>query len=308
MHEPHCRIYPGNRRPIGPEPQGWARVCETYEWLEKELGEERRANLRPVTDGLHTFEQAEQLADEERRRLELGLAPAHVLLAVLEERVGIKVVDLDLDETLSGASVVSARFGPAILVNRRHRAANLVYTVAHQLFHLLVREKALPTGRSAHLHVCTRQAGGDEADRVEDMADRFAVRLLLPPDHLIERLKDFVMWDGIARSTYLVSIARYFGVSVPVVFMQLALLKLAPLEQAVNSYRDPPFQEAIMHSGLEPGPERFRRLAVNGYLSERLSRGRLAELLGINVGDVDGVLRHYGAPGATRGIGIPLPR
>lgn len=290
--------------------QGWVRWCETYQWLEDSLGERPAGGLRPVMAVFSTFAQAADLAEQERARLELGETPAHGLLAALEERVGVKVLFLDLEESVSGASINSTRFGPAIVVNRRHRPGRRVFTLAHELFHLLVRGPVVRAGVPRGWHVCDGQSLGQKKDLVEQLADSFAGRLLMPAEHFIERLRQTVSESGAASPVDLICLARYFGVSVQAVFVQLGVLRLAPWDVAMGAYRDPVFQEQIERAGPERAsePERFRRLAIKACLAEKISRGRLAELLEMNVADVDDVLQRYGAGGTDRGISLTLPR
>jgi XRE family transcriptional regulator, fatty acid utilization regulator len=289
--------------------EAWVHLCDVYAAIEQTLAEGRTAELRPVTGLFSSFEQAARLADEERARLDLGPTPAHVLLAVLEDRLGVKVFYLELEDSISGASMMSARFGPAILVNRRHTPGRRAFTLAHELFHLIVRGSVLRGGRQPLWHVCDGGTQHQKKDRVEQLADRFAGRLLMPPNQFIERLRLMTRDDGSIDQADLIGVARYFGVSVQAVFVQLGLLDLAPRELTMQAYRDPAFQEDLARVGGDTGPtpQRFARLAIKAHRAEHISRGRLAELLEIDAGDVDDVLRRYGAGGPDGGIAVALP-
>jgi Zn-dependent peptidase ImmA (M78 family) len=62
------------------------------------------------------------------------------------------------------------------------------------------------------LRVCAGVPSNDEKrDRVEQLADRFARRLLMPPDPFVDLLRLMVKSDG---SIDLIGVARYFGVNV----------------------------------------------------------------------------------------------
>src|ERR1041385_4970497 len=121
------------------ELQRFVARCVDYQRLEEWTGEVRTPDLRQPRAILSTYPQARALADDERKRLELGLTPAHQLLVVLEDRVGIKVLSLPIGARLSGASVYSDRFGPAILLNSSHSVQRQIFTLAHEYFHLLTR-------------------------------------------------------------------------------------------------------------------------------------------------------------------------
>lgn len=285
-------------------------LCVTYRQLEEWAGELRESELRAVRSILSTFEQAHALADQERKRLELGNAPAHQLLEVLEERVGIKVLALELEDAVSGASLQSARFGPAILLNGTHTPGRRVFTLAHEYFHLLTQGRVARSKGQQSLHVCEAQPPGVKKDRAEQLADQFAGRLLLPPEHFVEQLRLLRGEDGTIAQLDLVGLARYFGVSVQAVFVELAVLKLVPWEVTKQAYADPELQDAILRFGGEQSlePVRFRRLAVKAFLAERISRSRLAELLEVNVADVEDEVRRYGGGDARRGRRIALSR
>lgn len=285
-------------------------LCRTYRELEEWLGETRDPDVRPVRAILSTYEQAHALADQERKRLELGLAPGRQLLEAIEERVRIKVFALDLEDGVSGASIHSALVGPAVLVNRMHTPGRQVFTLAHEYFHLVTEGRVARSRGLQSLHLCEAQPPGARKDRAEQLADQFAGRLLLPPEHFVERLRLLRREDGTIDRLDLIGLARYFGVSVQAVFVELAVLKLVPWDEAKRAYGDPELQDQILQMGGEQAlePTRFRRLAVKAYLAERISRTRLAELLEVNVADVDEEVRHFGGGEPGRGVRIALPR
>ncbi|MGQ0765406.1 MAG: helix-turn-helix domain-containing protein [Gemmatimonadota bacterium] len=289
--------------------QRWAMWCEDYQELEKMADDVRPPDLRASERVLSSFSQAHRMADEERKRLDLGQAPAHQLLAVLEEKVRVKVAFMDLEDSLSGASMVGAGFGAAIVVNRRHVAGRRVFTLAHEYFHLLTRDRVSQTRGGQPIHICEADVPGAAKDRAEQLADQFAGRLLMPPETFVEQLHNLRKDDGTIDRADLVSVARYFGVSVQAVFVQLAVQRLVPWDLARDAYADPSLQDRIEDyaraEGLEPS--RFGRLAIRAWKSERISRARLAELLGVNFADVAAELARYGAQGEGGGVRLALP-
>jgi Zn-dependent peptidase ImmA (M78 family)/DNA-binding XRE family transcriptional regulator len=292
----------------------WIRRCGAYREIETATGEVRETDLRPVQRILSRFEQAHELAEEERMRLGLGLTPAHELLDALEERLGVKVLFADLEDSCSGASVESMRFGPAILVNRSHVAGRRAFTLAHEYFHLLTAGRVTGARGAQALHLCESEppdAPAKRKDRGEQFADQFAGRLLLPPEHFIERLKTLHRPDGTIERLDLIGLARYFGVSVQAVFVQLAGLKLVPWTLAKEAYADPSFQEHLASAGPAnegPKPKRFDRLVIKAFVAGAISRSRVAELLDVNIADVDEEVQRFGGDGAGGGIRVTLPR
>ncbi|MBV6522549.1 MAG: hypothetical protein MNPFHGCM_02697 [Gemmatimonadaceae bacterium] len=287
----------------------WVGLCEAYAWLEAELGEKRIEDLRPRTEPLDSFEVAAELAEEERSRLGLGPTPAHVLLGVLENRLGVKVFFRDLDEGLSGASVVSSRFGAAILVNGRHSPGRRAFTLAHEYFHLIARGPVVGVGRPGPLHWCDSAPATESKPKVEQLADAFAGRLLMPREPFIERLRWAMSRSGTVDERSIIGVARHFGVSVQAVFVQLAVQKLVPWSLAMDTYRAERVQESIAGAGPEMGlaPERFRRLVLIAYERGIVSRGKVAELLDVGYEDVGDEARRHGGGGADRGLSVTLP-
>lgn len=292
------------------ELQRFVTLCSEYRRLEEWTGEERSADLRQPRAILSSYPQARALADEERKRLDLGLTPAHQLLFLLEERVGIKVLSLPVGNHLSGASVYSERFGPAILINRSHPAGRQLFTLAHEYFHLLTRGRVTGSKGARPAHLCEARAPGETRDRGEELANQFAAQLLVPVDHFIEQIRRLVDAKRTLSTLDLVGLARYFGVSVQAVLTRMAMLKMIPWETAREAYADPELSETLKTDGGEqiPEPARFKRLAVKAYLAEQISRSRLAELLDVNIADVDSVVGRFGGEEAGRDVNFVMPR
>ncbi|MBI2072747.1 MAG: ImmA/IrrE family metallo-endopeptidase [Gemmatimonadetes bacterium] len=240
--------------------------CAEYRQLEEQTGDLASLTPRPALRPPTTFEQAHRLADEERKRLELGVTPGRVLLDVLEEQTG----------------------------------GRQVFTLAHEYFHLLTGPPA--EGNEPGVHVCDVLSGpAGRKSRDEQLADQFAGRLLLPPEPFIDRLQQLRRSDGSIDRRDLIDVARYFGVSVQAVFVALARLKLVSWELVNAGYADDELQQAIVRSGGEqvPEPKRFRRLAVKAYRLGAITRGRLAELLEVGLPEVAGELDRYGGEGGA---------
>lgn len=291
------------------EMRRFATRCHDYRQLEEWTGEAREPDLRRPHRVFSTFEQAQTLADDERKRLELGLTPAHQLLEVLEERVGVKVLYTGLEEGISGASINSRRFGPAILVNQSHPAGRRLFTLAHEYFHLLTEGRVAGSKGASAAHLCEARKPDEKKDRAEQLADQFAGQLLMPRQHFIEQLQRLIRPDKTMEALDLIGVARYFGVSVQAVFVRMAVLKVVPWDVANKAYNDPEVQNGIK-GGVEeePKPRRFKRLAVKAFLADEISRSRVAELLDINVVDVAEEVRRWGGGDAGRGVKLALPR
>ena len=106
-------------------------------------------------------------------------------------------------------------------------------------------------------------------------------------------------------------VGQYFGVSTQAVLVQMAARGMISWDQYKKIYTDPVFKERLLRdrsSEIGKEPQRFRDLAMKAYLMERISRERLAELLGINVAEVSEVLENYGGvKGMRDGVRLTLP-
>lgn len=292
------------------ELQRFVARCVDYQRLEEWTGEGRTPDLRQPRAILSTYPQARALADDERKRLELGLTPAHQLLVVLEDRVGIKVLSLPIGTHLSGASVYSDRFGPAILLNSSHSVQRQVFTLAHEYFHLLTRGRVTGSKGARPVHLCEATKPGVTRDRGEELANQFAAQLLVPVQHFVDQIKQLVDDKKSLGNPDLVGLARYFGVSLQAVLTRMAMVKMIPWESAREAYADPELQQALKAEGGEQvlEPARFKRLAVKAHLAEQISRSRLAELLDVNIADVDREVRRFGGEEAGHDVHFVMPR
>ncbi len=282
-----------------------------YRQLEEWAGEQREPELRSVPAILSTYEQARALAIEERRRLDLGVTPAHQLVGVLEDSLGVKVLFLELDDGLSGASILSEAFGPAVLVNRAHSPGRRAFTLAHEYFHLLTRGRVVGSRGAQAVHVCGAPAPEGKKDRAEQLADQFAGELLMPREHFVEQIRRLVREDRTIEAVDLIGVARYFGVSVLAVFVRMAALRMISWEKAKETYEHPETRAEIANTAdadQGPQPIRFKRLAVKAFLAGQISRSRVAELLDVNVVDVDQEVRKFGGEEGGHGLRVSMPR
>lgn len=283
--------------------------CGDYQWLEESTGEARVPDLRSPRAILSTYHQARDLAEQERKRLDLGLTPAHQLLLVLEDRVGIKVLAMPVGKKLSGASLHSERFGQAILLNSSEQPRRQVFTLAHEYFHLLTRGRVTGSKGAQPAHLCEARVLGQTRDRGEELANQFAGQLLMPVDHLVEQIRRHTDESGSLDVPSQVALAQYFGVSVQAILTRMAMLKMIPWDVAREAPADPDLRLFRTNGDdLVCQPLRFKHLAVKAYRDEQISKSRLAELLGVNVADVDQESARFGGKDSGHDVNVTLPR
>ena len=119
------------------------------------------------------IEDAEGAADSLRKLWELGIDPIPMLAELLEEK-GVKVIALDLPESVSGSKAMVQRPElpelPVIVVNQTHNGERQRFTLAHELAHLVLSTEGL-----------------SEAEE-EKAADRFAGAFLMDKEMMVRLL------------------------------------------------------------------------------------------------------------------------
>src|SRR5258708_2518847 len=73
----------------------------------------------------------QKMAEEERQRLQLGTRPVKDMAELLEIQ-GIRVLDVEMDEDISGVFMGDVQIGLSIFINPKHYAFLHVFTLAHQ--------------------------------------------------------------------------------------------------------------------------------------------------------------------------------
>lgn len=271
-------------------------LCREFQWLEAQLEDERVPDLRPLSRPPVSYEETWRLANEERKRLDLGATPAWSLLEALEERVNVRVLSFESDWALSGASLVGS-CGPAIFLNRIHPQTRRVFTLAHEFFHLLVNEQG---GRPhvAWANACSAEPGGKP--REESLADQFAAEFLMPREAIEERIADEHSHAQPLTGPAVIHLAVSFGVSTQAMLFRLGNLGRLGKGAPAELYSDPNVRQQDQevrwdaeHPPVEP--RRFRTLAASAFLAGFVSRAKLAELIDVPLPDIEDWVAPYRA-------------
>jgi len=255
------------------------RLCEQYHNLEVWCDEHRRC-LLPQAEGnaaSFRYSDAECLAKQVRSALELGDRPGQSLLRVLEEVCGLKVFHLPFEPTGSAACTVGQIYGPAILLNARAVHWRRNFDLAHELFHILTWS------------IFRGVAEGDEATpdgREEQFATCFAGNLLMPEETVKQAIAARTRKGKVAFKD-LFDIARQFDVSVEAILWRMKFLFNRTEEEThsdINRYQAVGrIGEADRERDDPPArPARFWALALKAFSKGDISKGVLAEYLGIS--------------------------
>lgn len=271
----------------------------------------------------HAVQQGEQVADQERMRLRLGVAPIASLAEVLETQ-GIRTALVDLPEDVSGLTLSHLTVGLFVIANRSHHFLRRRFSYAHEYAHVLLDRDRLGGISRA----------GDRDDLIEVRANAFAASLLLPEEGVRRfmtaigkggpsRLQADVFDESCvvevraraapeSRDVQLYEVAEladHFGVSRLAALYRLRNLRLitdAELEDLkhqeesgkgrhVAALLDLP--EVDHEAARNEFRHRFLSLALEAFRKSEISRAKLVELAGmVDLGpeDVTRLLRETG--------------
>jgi Zn-dependent peptidase ImmA (M78 family)/transcriptional regulator with XRE-family HTH domain len=244
------------------------------------------------------IDQGRAVAEGERARLRLGSQPIGDVVALLE-RQGIKVLDWQMPDTSSidGALFASAETGPSILLNKAAPSARRQFTAAHEYAHLLFDLD----GDQAE--VCFRGGG---AALAEKRANAFAAEFLSPTSGVLE----FLETRGVPKKRPVtvgdvVELQRYFNVSYEATLWRLLNLGLIDADEREDMAQFRPsalirelgFQ--IQANGDSSSSNRFASLAFGAWQAGKITRGKLAELLGVTKAEVEDLTRSAATLGAA---------
>lgn len=270
------------------------RVCRDYGLFEELLAVERDAipTVFPKrTLDLEKFSRndAYDLAEDIRAKMNLGTYPAQVLVRVLEDQYGIRF----FSENLAGEGSAACTWfsgKPCLLLSASEPAWRQHFSVAHELFHLITWDEGL-----------FQQVEADPAlrEKNEVLANAFAAGLLMPAEAVRAEVKRASNGGALSYGA-LVAIARRFDVSLAACIYRLANLRVLSQRDAQRLCDDPVLKNLDSQvSREEPRTPyqfgaTFLRLGYLCYESGKISRARLAKALDVSLVDLPVVLNMAG--------------
>ncbi len=202
-----------------------------------------------------------------RKALGLGDRPGASLEDALQD-AGVKIFHLEFDPKTASASTVTSGFGAAILLNSLAHRRDRIYSLAHELFHILTWGKF--------------EKGNLEA---EALADRFADCFLLP-DEAVRHAVTPHLRDGSVTFRALDLVALGFDVPLDAFLRRVGEVFGQPkdiIRKNVLRVQASGFPVKLEPRQTLPSrPRRFVELAAKAYDDGKMSIGRLAEYLGIS--------------------------
>jgi Zn-dependent peptidase ImmA (M78 family) len=281
------------------------------------------------------IQQGERAADQERRRMGLGWAPAP-RLGELFETQGVRTGVVDLPDDVSGLTISNRSAGLFVVANRRHAPVRRRFSFAHEYAHTLFDRRLLGT--------VSRTEDRDEL--IEVRANAFAAGFLMPS----EGVRQFIAAQGKGRPSRasaqvfdeagsvqaegraepgsqdiqiydVVHVAHHFGVSRLAAMFRLRNLKLITqtefddLKVAEEGGRGRELAAMLALPDNDDAEDRngFRHrvlsLALEAYRRDLITRAKLVELaalLSMCEEEVDQLLERAGlADGDSADVLIP---
>ena len=240
--------------------------------------------LRSTPVPLYTYEatrieqDAESVAEAERRRLGLGDGAALKLRELLEREAGLRIFVLSMPSGIAGLYGLSSEAGPCVATNSKHPAVRQRWSLAHEFGHCVTR---------LDRPEITRLSGYVRLPEQERFADRFASAFLLPASGLERRIRDLEAQDRSVTIADLLFIADEYEVSLQALALRLEDLRILPSgswDKLTHSGAN--IQAASRMLGIRTSaadtrtlPRRFVFLALEAYDRELLTERELADLL-----------------------------
>jgi len=268
------------------------------------------------------IQQGERAADQERRRMGLGWAPAPSLGQLFETQ-GVRTGVVDLPDNVSGLTISNRAVGLFVIANRRHVPVRRRFSFAHEYAHTLFDRRLLGTVSRAE----------ERDELIEVRANAFAAAFLMPG----EGVRPFIAALGKGKASRavaqvfdeagavqaegraqpgsqaiqlydVVQIAHHFGVSRLTALFRLLNLKLVTqgefeqLKVAEDAGNGRELASLLaLPDESDDDKDGFRHrvlsLALEAYRRELITRGKLGEvaaLLSMNEEEFSRLLQRTG--------------
>ena len=303
---------------LGREVTGLERFLE----LDTERPMAARYTLSAPRTKMGAIVQGIRIAEDERRRLGIGVAPITEMAALLESQ-GVRTAVVDLPDEVSGITLCPAGVGPFVVVNRMHRFPRWAFSYAHEYAHVLLdRERMGTVSRSS-----------EYGAKIELRANSFAASFLMPAEGVRQFMGSLGKGHESRRSAEVYGVgsvlhargrpepgsqdiqiydvallARHFGVSRICALYHLLSLRLITrpeLERLKGLDETGRGQEAARILGLpdldqeaasDAFRQRFLALALEALRREKISSGKFRELgwmAGMSTDDIERLLEDF---------------
>lgn len=200
------------------------------------------------------------------------------------EAVGVFVFKESFDQkTISGFCLKHEKF-PIIYLNNRNTKARQIFSLAHELAHLLMGESSLSKLESIQSH------GSPTHDRTEQFCNKIAAEVLLPDDDFREVAAEYLAErdeiDGIAVE----HLANLYSVSREMILRRLLSMnrinidyynKISKLYNAAAQNKQTRSGGSYYATKNVYLSDRYKSAVLKSYYSQRISMEEAADYLGV---------------------------
>lgn len=263
-------------------------LAEDYRDLEKLMNAPLRLSYPAevvLNPRIHPGEQAEVVAEKERKRLGLGDQPVIYLRSTLERHVGLRIFYTDdLPSNFAGMYSHSRELGACILINRKHPPERRRVSMLHEYGHFLLSTDRYRPGID-YLAAPGRKPAN------ERFAEAFALSFLMPASSVRQDFQNIVEETGDFQVANLCRMKHFYFVSLEAMTLRVEQLGLIPKgtwESLKESGFAPRKAEAMLGLPSHPThdstvPERYKLLAVHAYQLGEIGDSDLAHYLRCDV-------------------------
>jgi len=247
-----------------------AYMANNYSAIETLLGE---VPTIPETNHLYEYDPAviEKVATRTRDRLGIDDAPLGDVLQLLEEN-GLKIIEVELMNEVSGFSAYDEQTGGVIFLNNTQPVERQFFTALHELGHMIFHKRDYAEER--------KLSKQEEKDR-ERIADHFAGAMLLPREVVESELKNFK--DRWIPRPLLEDIKQRYKVS-----MRTVIVRAFQTGMTTRKLYGAQFSKIQAELGNNTGSielirqdlRRLKRFVFTALLKEEITSSRAAEILG----------------------------
>jgi len=264
-----------------------------FNFLQSAVGDKKPYKLKSVSSEITKIKNNLPRVAAELARKELGLKddePIGDIIGLMESAgIKIKLRKFDL-KNFFGFSIAGSDGGPAIMVNNNEDITieRQIFTVAHELGHLLLHPKAYDPSKT------------EEGKREESEADVFAGYFLMPQVAFEKKLNESY---GLGFIDRILHIKRFFGVSYLAVLHRLADMGVADYGKLMAKFMAIHKKKygKSLNSRQEPYPL-AKPDFVEDYLSslvrkaldeEEITVSRAAEILSVPLMDMREIINSW---------------
>lgn len=263
-------------------------LAEDYRELERVMSAPLRPNYPAevvLNSRIDPVEQAEVVAEQERKRLGLGDQPVIYLRKTLDRDVGLRIFYTgDLPSNIAGMFAYSGELGACLLINRKHPPERRRVSMLHEYGHFLLSTDRYRPGID-YLALPGRKPAN------ERFAEAFALSFLMPASSVRQDFQRTVAETGDFRVADLCRMKNFYFVSLEAMTLRVEQLGLIPKgtwESLKESGFAPRKAEVMLGLPSHPiddstVPERYKLLAVHAYQREEIGDSDLAHYLRCDV-------------------------